>query len=108
MKKRMKKVVDYLTEEPRARERFNRYKTIRNLILKEFPSFADIPKDRIEEIAYNAVHFSRTIQRAQQLDKTLRGSDYEEKKVELEQEAEIELGYEPGYRQDIKKLDTLL
>jgi hypothetical protein len=35
--------------------------------------------------------------------KQLRGKDYEEK-VRLEQEKQMEMGYEPGFEQDVKKL----
>lgn len=107
MKSRLLKVENYLRNEPRARERYNRYKTIRNLILKEFPNLTDISKDKIEEIAFQAVHFSRCIQRAQQLNRDLRGLDYEDKKNELEQKVMIKLEYLPGQNQDNKKLKLL-
>lgn len=104
---RLNKIEDYLRQEPRARERANRYKAIRNLILKELPSYKDIPKEKIEEIAFQSVQINRCIQRAQQLNKELRGSDYEDNKVELEQEHQIDLEYSPGFNQDNLKLRTL-
>jgi len=109
MKNRLHKVELYLREEVRARERANRYKAIRNMIIHEFPSLVNnhITNDKLDEIIFNAIQINRCIQRAQQLDKTLRGSDYADKKVELEQNTQIDLEYTPGYRQDLNKLKTL-
>lgn len=109
MKQPLKETRRYLEEDPRARERSNRYKAIRNMILAELPSIAgNITKDQLEEVVFNAIQLNRCIQRNQQLFENLRGSDYDEKKVELEQQAQIDLEYLPGEDQDNRKLKTLL
>lgn len=106
MKKRLHKIEEYLRREPRARERANRYKAIRNIIIHEFPSIVGkIQNDKLDELIFNAIQINRCIQRAQQLDETLRGTDYEDKKIELEQNTMIDLEYLPG--QNNKRFNNL-
>jgi len=62
----------------------------------------------IENIIFDGLSDNRLINRVQQLNEDLRGSDYEDesKKIKI-QEVELQLGYSPGYNQDVKKLKTL-
>lgn len=110
---KLKKIELYLAEFPLAKERKNRYKTIRNLISKKYSLFDDITKqttisyDKLEEIVFDSISFNRLIQRVQQLNPELRGTDYFDKKVEQEQQAQIDLEYTPGYQNDIKTLKNI-
>jgi hypothetical protein len=99
----------YLDSEPKARERSNRAKAVWNLLAKEYGIVegGTISKEFfIDGFFKDSQTFNRSINRIQQLNPHLRGSDYDDKE-RLEQEAQLEQGYTPGYNQDIKKLKTL-
>jgi hypothetical protein len=112
MKTQLGQVKLYLEREVRARERKNRYKAIRHLLLNKYPSIISqhLTNDRLEDIIFDSLAFNRSILRIQQEYEHLRGTDYNQKdsKKILEQKTKIDLGYNPGHRQDVSKLKTLL
>jgi hypothetical protein len=67
----------------------------------------NIKGDLIKLIIVEGSSYNRNFNRAQQLNKNLRGKDYYKLKKILEQKAQIDLGYTSGYLKDIKKLKTL-
>ena len=107
---KLNKAKEFLESCVEARERKNRYSVIVTMLVKEFPKLKDIGlnSDNIKCIIQEGMTINRNILRNQQLFENLRGTDYIETKKILEQKKKLELGYEPGYRQDINKLKTLL
>jgi hypothetical protein len=105
-------VREYLETEPRARERKNRARVVWNLleklekVLNRNQTIESMSKDFFINHFSKIQSLNRSVNRIQQLYPELRGTDYEDKEV-LEQEAQLEQGYTPGFNQDIKKLNTL-
>jgi hypothetical protein len=100
-------VTDCLKDFPPARERKNRYKTLWWMFEKVYGNkIESLSKEFFIDHGKTFFTISRLICKVQKEDESLRGSDYDDKE-QLEQEAQIELGYTPGYHQDIKKLKTL-
>ncbi len=90
-----KQIKRYLQEMPVARERSNRYRALRHFVIKIYPELELVNKDVFISAIDTAIATDRYIRKIQAEDKSLRGSDYGDKEV-LEQEAQIELGYEGG------------
>jgi hypothetical protein len=103
-------VYNYLETHPLARERKNRYKALMAIIRRKYnlplpgnpDSKIELTNDKIEGIISDGMTYNRYINRVQQLNKELRGTDYEENKHILEQQAQVDLEYAPGYNEDIK------
>lgn len=101
------KVEHYLEIEPKARERRNKDRALVNLLLKENYVVSDlisrnlITKERLIDFCHEFTNFDRCWRKVTEEREDLRGGDYDEKTV-LEQRAQINLGYEPRYYQDIK------
>lgn len=84
----------YLENEPRARERRNKDRAIVNLLLKHYPSLASVKKEILVEFVKDHNTLDRSWRQLLQEYPRLRGSDYDQKEV-LVQQKRIELGYEP-------------
>lgn len=90
----------YLEVEPRARERRNRYRTIWN-IMEERYHRDSWNKDFFIEVGSEILSITRLINKVQEENSELQGEDYKDKN-RLEQEVQVDLGYTPGYKQDLK------
>jgi hypothetical protein len=97
----------YLEREPKARERRNRSRAIVNLLLKQYPELLSIPKDKLCDFIHSADSYDRIFRKVLVENPHLRGKDYEDKTA-LEQGNMLQLGYEVGHYQDIKRLNKLL
>lgn len=83
----------YLTEFAPARERSNRHRALRDFVSKIHPELLNIDKEKMLNCIDLFLSSDRMIRRVQQEDKKYRGSDYDETKQILEEEAQISLGY---------------
>lgn len=102
----LKEEVQKLLEvEPRARERRNRARAVWK-ILQLKHNIVEIDKEKFLDLFTEIQSINRLILHIQQYEPDLRGEDYNDKTI-LEQEKKIELGYEPGYHQDVKKLSKI-
>lgn len=105
-------VEEYLKTEPKFRERKNKDRGIVNILMGRHAKLADairqgfLTKEYFTELMQEYASMDRAWRQALEHDSSLRGTDYDDKKV-LEQKKQIELGYTPGYDSDIKKLKTL-
>ena len=95
------RVLNYLKEEPRFRERKNKNRGIVNLLIRMHPSLGKavetgvLTKDTITTMLQEYATMDRHWRQHLEMNEDLRGSDYGEKEV-LEQEKMLEMGYEPG------------
>lgn len=97
-------MTDILKDHPFTRERVNKNKTVARMLQKKYPNELEhISLQRIEDMIVDAHNLDRAWRKVLQDNPSLRGSDYEEKVV-LEQKKELELGYTPGFAQDVKRL----
>lgn len=100
-------LIDYLKKEPRARERKNKNRAIGNVLKnKYYNNLMGIEQARMADIVSEVLTLDRQWRKILEENPDLRGTDYKEK-VELAQKKQIELGYSPGYHQDVAKLKTL-
>lgn len=105
-------VVEYLESEPKFRERKNKDRGIVNLLARRYGVLGYLLKRKeidimtVVAIIKDAASIDREWRQTLQFNPPLRGKDYEDKKI-LEQEKQIELGYEVGYANDVKKLKNL-
>lgn len=72
----------------------NKYKVISAAILECYPILKDIGKDTRDAIVDDIIHLDRKWRQLTE------GKDQENKKI-LSQEAQIKLGYEPGFNRKI-------
>lgn len=95
-------ILDYLQKYPEFRERRNKNKWIAGIVLKKYgveitpelkSQLSHLGTDLMNADRYWRMHTAETPQ--------LRGNDWETKDV-VEQNKEIELGYEPRYHEDTK------
>jgi hypothetical protein len=103
------KVKRLLESEPLARERRNRGRAIWFLIRQEdsrIQSEELMTKNIFIDNWPTINSLNRLICKVQQDNESLRGKDYKDKDI-LEQEKILELGYEPGYYQNVKKLKKI-
>jgi hypothetical protein len=107
-KSKLDKVHQFLIDQPKARERKSRYPAIRWFIINESPWLKDkiLTNEELEMVIKRAITVNRYINRLQQLDESLQGSDYKDKKI-LQDETKIDLEYSPCHKNDIKTLSTL-
>lgn len=102
-------VIYYLENNPKFRERKNRGHLLCNLALKATnlgSKYSQGEKLTIQEMCEFAVKFDSYRHAWGDVTRTcpeLRGSDYDEGE-KLAQEKQIELGYTPGYYQDVTAL----
>lgn len=93
-------LTNYLEVQPLARERKNKARAIGNVLIQKYN--LDISKDFMMEIVADAVNADRMWRKILEERPDLRGKDYDDKEV-LEQQKQVELGYRPGYFQDVKQ-----
>ena len=94
----------YLEKSLSARERKNKNKFIAWFLIHKLK--LEISEELLEDIIVRANNYDRTWRKILQDNEHLRGKDYNDL-IKLEQEKQIELGYEPNYRENVKKLQTL-
>jgi len=97
-------ILNYLKADPRFRERKNKNKGLANLVMQKYG--IEIPKDKREDFIADILGADRNWRKALEENEELRGSDYAQGEI-LSQEKQIQLGYEPNYHADIKKLKTI-
>ena len=99
-------LLNYLKQEPRARLRRNKNRAIGNLMSEKYESQLLLSKEMMADMVGEILSLDRKWRKILEENPELRGSDYKDKEI-LEQEAQIKLGYDPLYQQDLKKLKTL-
>lgn len=99
-------LIDYLKKEPRARERANKNRAIGNLCRDRYFPNSDLNKNKMEDMVGRILLMDRQWRKILEENPELRGSDYKDKDI-LEQQAQINLGYEVNYNSNVAKLKTL-
>lgn len=100
-------LIDYLKHEPRARERKNKNRAIGNIIREKYLNTPErIESAVIADMVGEILSLDRKWRKILEENPELRGSDYKDKEV-LEQQAQINLGYEVNYHSNVAKLKTL-
>lgn len=101
MKTIKERIHTYLSEEPRARLRVNRFRTIANLIIEE--NGLPTSKESLIDALHSAESINRIIRQVQQENPELRDfTDKEDTKEILEQSKMLDLGYQPGFRELVR------
>ncbi len=99
MRKEILKTI--IKENPEAVLVKNKYKVLYGMLRRIYPNFIEsIPKDKFIQIIFDAINGNRDWQMLTE------GFDKEIKTI-LSQRKQIDMGYLPGYNEDIKKLKTL-
>lgn len=104
-------LLEYLKQQPKARERKNKNRAIGNLILEKY-KLNDIAyinvmsKEQASDMVGEILSLDRKWRKILEENPELRGTDYGDKEM-LAQEKQIELGYLPGFHEDLRKLKTL-
>lgn len=94
-----KTVLDYLRSEVRFRERSAKDRGMVNLILDRYPILRSVEKDILVQAVQDYNTMDRWWRKHLKAIPELRGTDYRDK-VQLEIEAQVELGYPVGYKLD--------
>ena len=81
-----------IEENPKFRERKNKYKATAHLLLDRYPTLKFMSDSMIEDVVFDAIKADREWRKILQDNPDLRGSDYSDKD-ELEERAREELGY---------------
>ena len=97
---------NYLENEIRFRERKNKNRGIINLLREKYPIFNSFSKEQLIDFILDFTTCDRHWRKILFEEPNLRGTDYDEKK-KLSQEMQLGLGYEPGYYQNIKRLQKI-
>lgn len=103
MKERIK---NYLEKMSQARERKFHKRAVVNVLLEDYPQFRGLDKQKLIDFCADFESGTREWREITRLNPHLRGSDYEDKD-KLEQQYQINRGYEANYQQDIKQLGML-
>lgn len=98
-------IKNYLEKSPKARERKNKNRFIAWLLWKRLQG-VEVTQEMLEKFVVDCSSYDRAWRQVLQLETHLRGTDYDDKKM-LEQEKELELGYQPGIQKDIKKVGEI-
>lgn len=85
------KLIQYLKQEPKARERSNKNRALGNLIAKNYN--LEIDKSKMADIVGEILTLDREWRKILEDNPILRGTDYKDK-TRLEQEKMLLLGYE--------------
>lgn len=98
------KMLELLQQQPLARERKNKNRAIAYMLCRRYHITGELSPAKLEEIIVEAATLDRAWRQILQQDeyKHLRGKDYGDKEM-LEQEKQIELGYEPGGQAKLPK-----
>lgn len=94
---------DLLEKQPQARERKFKNRAIARVLQGQFTALVDISIETLTEAVGESLTLDRQWRKLLADNPDLRGKDYDEK-TELEQKAQIELGYEPGANQKLKNI----
>lgn len=97
-------VKNYLEREPLFRERANKDRGIANLLIEKY--HLEIEKSRLTAVIQDANSMDRYWRLLTRRYTELRGKDWLDGK-RLAQQKEIDLGYEMGFNEDIKRLNNL-
>lgn len=100
------RIIAYLQQEPKARERRFKDRALVNLLIIRYPELEKIKKETLIEMVKDYNSMDRLWRMALDEHPELRGSDYSDGKI-LAQEKQISLGYESGYNENIKKLKLI-
>ena len=96
---------DFLTRTPQARERRQKVRAIAFLLQKLHPAIRGLSKDLMTEIVDDTIAFERYWRKVLVENPDLQGKDYDgrgfKSKKQLEQEHQVNLGYESGANQKI-------
>lgn len=97
-----------LVQHPQYRERHKKVEFMARWLHNKYPTIlGSVEKLKtIEDMVDEVISVERYWRKVLQENPELRGSDYQDK-ARVEQKVQIGLGYEPGYVDDIKKLETL-
>ncbi len=93
----------HLERNPAARLRRKKNRFLAWLLERKFNTQMGIGVASLEDLLVAAASYDRAWRQVLQHEPQLRGADYGEKD-EVEQEKELELGYQPGIKKDIKKV----
>lgn len=96
------KLANLVITNKKARERYYKNRTVAYTLQQKFPTLKEIPLDKLQKVVKEAGRLDRQWRKLLELNEEYRGRDYGYKKI-AEQKYQIELGYEVGYYQDIKK-----
>ncbi len=97
---KIKELTHLLIKYENLRERSKKNKLIAKLVQMKYPhELENISLDRIQEIIVDSWSYDRAWRKVLQDNDHLRGRDYDDKKI-LEQEAELGMGYAPGFHND--------
>lgn len=92
-----KEILDYLKSHPQFRERSSKNKWVGGIVLKKYGvELTPKMKDQLGDIVGDILGADRMWRKHTAENPDLRGSDYGDKQV-LEEEAQLALGYEPGF-----------
>lgn len=91
-------LLDYLKQQPRARERKNKNQAIGNILMKKYSVDYDlgvfnVTKSELADIVGEVLTLDRQWRKILEENPNLRGTDYKDKS-RLEEEKLIELGYD--------------
>lgn len=100
------RIKNYLLGEPRARERTLHQRGMVNLLLESYPEMKSISKEKLVDFCHDFESHCRIWRKVLEENPELRGKDYDTKE-RVEQEYMLNLGYQPGYHNDIKQLSLL-
>lgn len=104
------KVYRMLQQVSWTRERVNKDKALVKLLTLDKPWDGEITAFRLSELVELAKDFNSADRYWRLLTSAhpeLRGSDYDTKPI-VEQRKQIEIGYEPNYKENLRKLETIV
>lgn len=96
-------ILNYLKEEPKARERRLHQRGMVNLLLQDYPELKEIPKDKLVEFCHSFESYCRIWRKVLEENPEVRGKDYDTKRI-VEENYQIGLGYEPRFYQEMKEI----
>lgn len=113
MKKKSKQITlydeveSYCKKEYRARYLKMRNRAIVNMILPGYPELQDIPKDRLMLFAKEVQSYARAFRQVMENHPEWTNEQEKYEKMIKEQQTQINLGYTPGFHQDVNLLSNI-
>ncbi len=105
-------VEKYCKEEYRARYLKMRNRAVLNIVLPKHPALAraveGIDKATLIKFAKDIQTYARAFRQVLQVHKEWTNEQEKYEKMIKEQETQINLGYTPGFKEDLEKLSTLI
>lgn len=98
---RKKIIQTIIKENPNAVLVANKYRVLAGMAQRMFPELKEIPQTRLADMVYEIVNGDRDWRTETE------GMD-KENKIIFEQKKMLELEFTPNYKNDVKKLQTLL